>query len=67
MTLVDGTVQMLATQTPIGMSGNRLTVDDVQEKFASFSAPKLGKARAKALTSSILLFGDTDKTVSLIR
>lgn len=55
----------VSTVSPIGMSENRLTMDDVLHKFYSFAATRLQHERVEAMISAVLSLKDSQHAFSL--
>jgi len=62
VTYTDNTVLTLSTETPIGMKGNRLSLEEVLSKFGRFATPVLGQARADTVIGAVQQLDDS-KTI----
>jgi len=55
----DGQTDYLSTKVPIGMRGNRLTIENILRKFDVFTTLTLERARSESIVSRVMALNDT--------
>ncbi len=65
VTLNDGTSQRIETSTPIGMKGNRLSFEEIAQKFQNYALPVLGQFRCDQINSVARDLSDSDAAFAL--